>query len=94
MAPKLPIRVVIGLLPACGGTASFDGHQLIGLPPTSIAQVGLGPVPEGRQIFSMLTVEGNLLATAAGYASACSFWRMSWPLRRIDAALGPNARHS
>jgi branched-chain amino acid transport system ATP-binding protein len=43
----------------------FDGGPLNGLPPYRIAQAGLGLVPEGRQIFPTLTVEENLIATAA-----------------------------
>jgi branched-chain amino acid transport system ATP-binding protein len=48
-----------------GGSAVFDDLSLVGLPPHRIAQAGLGLVPEGRQIFPTLTVEENLIATAA-----------------------------
>ena len=43
----------------------FEDVQLDGLPPYRIAQAGLGLVPEGRQIFPTLSVEENLIATAA-----------------------------
>jgi branched-chain amino acid transport system ATP-binding protein len=59
------IRTIMGLLPARGGNASFEGKRLIALPPYRIAQHGLGLVPEGRQVFPTLTVEENLVATAA-----------------------------
>src|SRR5205807_9207095 len=43
----------------------FDGEALLGRPPYRIAQQGLGLVPEGRQVFPTLSVEENLIATAA-----------------------------
>jgi branched-chain amino acid transport system ATP-binding protein len=65
MGKTTTIRVLMGLLPATSGAARFAGVSLIGLPPYRIAQLGLGLVPEGRQIFATLTVEENLVATAA-----------------------------
>ena len=65
MGKTTTIRTIMGLLPACGGTAVFEGLSLIGLPSYRIAQAGLGLVPEGRQIFASLSVEENLIATAA-----------------------------
>ncbi|HUZ30538.1 MAG TPA: ABC transporter ATP-binding protein [Xanthobacteraceae bacterium] len=59
------ISTIMGLLPAIGGRITFNDVQLDGLPPYRIAQAGLGLVPEGRQIFPTLTVEENLVATAA-----------------------------
>jgi branched-chain amino acid transport system ATP-binding protein len=65
MGKTTTIRTLMGLVHARGGSASFDGAPLIGLPPFRVAQAGLGLVPEGRQIFPTLTVEENLIATAA-----------------------------
>ena len=65
MGKTTTIRTIMGLLPARGGTASFEGKQLFKLPPYRIAQRGLGLVPEGRQVFPTLSVEENLIATAA-----------------------------
>jgi branched-chain amino acid transport system ATP-binding protein len=65
MGKTTTIRVLMGLLPASAGAARFAGVSLMGLPPYRIAQLGLGLVPEGRQIFPTLTVEENLIATAA-----------------------------
>jgi branched-chain amino acid transport system ATP-binding protein len=65
MGKTTTIRTIMGLLPASGGRADFQGRALIGLPPYRIAQAGLGLVPEGRQVFPTLTVEENLVATAA-----------------------------
>jgi branched-chain amino acid transport system ATP-binding protein len=65
MGKTTTIRTIMGLLPASGGRADFLGRALIGLPPYRVAQAGLGLVPEGRQVFPTLTVEENLVATAA-----------------------------
>jgi branched-chain amino acid transport system ATP-binding protein len=68
----------MGLLPARSGRVVFDGSLLAGLPPYRIAQAGLGLVPEGREIFPTLTVEENLVATAAA-----RFGAPRWTLARV-----------
>src|SRR5450631_1133666 len=78
MGKTTTIRVLMGLLPATSGAARFAGVSLIGLPPYRIAQLGLGLVPEGRQIFATLTVEENLVATAAA-----RFGPPRWQLRDV-----------
>jgi len=65
MGKTTTIRTLMGLLPARGGNARFAGEALLGRPPYQIAQRGLGLVPEGRQVFPTLSVEENLVATAA-----------------------------
>ncbi len=65
MGKTTTISTIMGLLPAAGGRVMFGDFQLDGLPPYRIAQAGLGLVPEGRQIFPTLSVEENLIATAA-----------------------------
>ena len=77
MGKTTTIRTIMGLLPACGGSAFFEGLSLLGLPPYRIAQAGLGLVPEGRQIFPTLTVEENLIATAA------SRFALRWTVDRV-----------
>ena len=52
-------RAIMGLLPA-RGTLRWRGQSLIGLPPHRIARLGLGYVPEGREVFARLSVEQNL----------------------------------
>ena len=64
MGKTTTIRTLMGLLPARGGAADFEGAALLGKPPYRIAQRGLGLVPEGRQVFPTLSVEENLVATA------------------------------
>ena len=65
MGKTTTVRTIMGLLPARGGRASFEGRSLLGLPPYLIAQAGIGLVPEGRQVFPALSVEENLVATAS-----------------------------
>jgi len=77
MGKTTTIRTIMGLLPACGGSTFFEGLSLLGLPPYRIAQAGLGLVPEGRQIFPTLTVEENLIATAA------SRFALRWTVDRV-----------
>src|SRR5215468_966004 len=78
MGKTTTIRTLMGLVAAQSGTASFDGLPLIGLPPYRVAQAGLGFVPEGRQIFPTLTVEENLIATAASRLAV-----PRWTLERV-----------
>src|SRR3984885_12844411 len=66
MGKTTTVRALFGLLPLKAGRIVFDGASLGGRPPYAIAQAGLGLVPEGRQTFPTLTVEENLVATAAG----------------------------
>ena len=54
------LKCIAGLLPAKRGAITFDGHDVTRLPPYKRAQLGLGYVPQGREIFPRLTVEENL----------------------------------
>ena len=74
MGKTTTIRTLMGLLPARGGTADFEGEGLLGRPSYRIAQRGLGLVPEGRQIFPALSVEENLVATATARHGA--YWSL------------------
>src|SRR3954454_8101056 len=53
------LKCIMGLLPASGQIA-FGGTSLLGLPPDARARLGIGYVPQGREIFPQLTVEENL----------------------------------
>ena len=65
MGKTTTVRALFGLMPLMAGRIVFEGAALAGLPPYAIARAGLGLVPEGRQTFPTLTVEENLVATAA-----------------------------
>ena len=53
-------RVVSGLMPVTAGTVLFDGADITGMKPWRIAPLGIVHAPEGRSVFSTLTVEENL----------------------------------
>lgn len=54
------LKCAMGLLPIRSGTLRFDGRELTRLPAHERATLGIGYVPQGREIFSLLTVEENL----------------------------------
>jgi branched-chain amino acid transport system ATP-binding protein len=64
MGKTTTVRSIMGLTPARAGQISFMGKEIRGLPSYKIAKLGLGLVPEGRQIFPNLSVRENLVATA------------------------------
>jgi branched-chain amino acid transport system ATP-binding protein len=76
MGKTTTIRSIMGLLPPGAGEIKFNTVSLCGLAPESIARLGLGLVPEGRQIFPRLTVEENLVATAANRLGRAHAWTL------------------
>src|SRR6202043_2511233 len=64
MGKTTTIRSIMGLTPARAGTIRFSGQDVRKLPSFRIAQLGIGLVPEGRQIFPNLTVRENLVAAS------------------------------
>ena len=54
------LQCVMGLLPVRSGRLDFDGVDLLRAPAERRASLGIGYVPQGRQIFPLLTVEENL----------------------------------
>jgi branched-chain amino acid transport system ATP-binding protein len=60
------LKTIMGLLPATGGSITFDRQPITLVPAHARARLGLGYVPQGRQVFPNLTVHDNLrFATAA-----------------------------
>ena len=74
MGKTTAIRCIMGLLDPRGGEISFAGQATTGRPPDRIARLGIGLVPEGRQIFPTLTVRENLVATAANRTRRANPW--------------------
>ncbi|HEX2150741.1 MAG TPA: ABC transporter ATP-binding protein [Stellaceae bacterium] len=64
MGKTTTISAIMGIVRPLAGTVRLDGTAIEGLPPHRIARLGLGLVPEGRQVFPNLTVRENLVATA------------------------------
>jgi branched-chain amino acid transport system ATP-binding protein len=81
MGKTTTIKTIMGLVSPRGGRVTFDGRDVTGKSPETIARLGVGLVPEGRQIFPTLTVRENLVATAAD-----RFGRADpWTLERVYA---------
>jgi branched-chain amino acid transport system ATP-binding protein len=55
------IKTIMGLNPATSGEIKFQGKPIQKLPDFEIPRLGISLVPEGRDVFSQLTVEENLL---------------------------------
>jgi branched-chain amino acid transport system ATP-binding protein len=81
MGKSTTIRSIIGLMRGRHGSIRFDGNDISSAPPHRIAQMGIGLVPEMRQIFPTLTVHENLVATAANRTRRAQ----PWTLERVYA---------
>jgi branched-chain amino acid transport system ATP-binding protein len=55
------LRTISGIIAAEAGTIIYDGRNIAGMPPQDIVRAGLVQVPEGRRLFSEMTVFENLL---------------------------------
>ncbi len=76
MGKTTTIRAIMGMIRAHAGSISFAGQEMRELPDYKIAKLGLGIVPEGRQIFPNLTVRENLVATADNRSGASDPWTL------------------
>lgn len=61
MGKTTVMKALIGMLPARRGSIRLDGRDLSKLPSYERAHAGIGFVPQGRMIFSGLTVEENIM---------------------------------
>ena len=80
MGKTTTIKTIMGLLRPWGGVVRWKGRTVQGRPPHAMARLGLGLVPEGRQVFPNLTVRENLVATGRGGGSS-----HAWTLARVHA---------
>jgi len=83
MGRSTTVKCLFGMLSASSGEIAIGGRQMRGEPSHRIARRGLALVPEGRQIFTQLTVEENLVATARAAGGARG--GKSWTLDRVYA---------
>ncbi|MGH7708453.1 MAG: ABC transporter ATP-binding protein [Vulcanimicrobiaceae bacterium] len=77
MGKTTTVHTILGLVRARAGTVSFDGRDVGRWPAHRIARLGIGLVPEGRQVFPTLTVRENLIATSANYGARCDPWTLA-----------------
>ena len=76
MGKTTTVNSIIGLLSSRAGEIRFDGQLINGWPAYRVAQLGVGLVPEGRQIFPNLSVRENLIATAANFSGSDDPWTL------------------
>lgn len=76
MGKTTTVRCITGLLKPSGGEINFCGQRIDDKPSYVIARLGMGLVPEGRQIFPNLTVKENLIATASNRQNASDPWKI------------------
>jgi len=92
MGKTTTVRSIMGLTPALAGSIRLAGEDIRQLPSYRVAQLGVGLVPEGRQVFPNLSARENLVATAANRNRSPDPWTLDkvcalFPLlaQRIDA---------
>jgi branched-chain amino acid transport system ATP-binding protein len=76
MGKTTTVRAVMGLTPAFAGSIRFLGEEIRARPSYRISQLGVGLVPEGRQVFPNLTARENLVATAANRRDVADPWTL------------------
>jgi len=74
MGKTTTVRSIMGIVRPKAGEVRFLGRPIHGLPSYRVAQIGIGLVPEGRQVFPNLTVRENLVATAANRGGGTDPW--------------------
>ncbi|MDB5897148.1 MAG: transporter ATP-binding protein [Ramlibacter sp.] len=83
MGRSTTVKCLFGLLPLLSGEIHVDDQRCTGWPSYRIARLGLGLVPEGRQVFPNLSVFENLVATARAAAPRSTQVLRPWTLDRI-----------
>ena len=63
------LRTISGFLSPEKGVIEFLGQRILGMEPFKIVRLGIGHVPQGREIFSDLTVQENLVMGSLGRRS-------------------------
>jgi branched-chain amino acid transport system ATP-binding protein len=81
MGKTTTVRSILGLTPPRAGAVRFAGREVRGIAAFRIAQLGIGLVPEGRQIFPNLNVRENLVAASANRLGSDD----PWTLEKIHA---------
>jgi branched-chain amino acid transport system ATP-binding protein len=79
MGKTTTVRSIMGIMTPRHGRLVFSGQDITHLPSHQIARLGIGLVPEQRQVFANLTVHENLVATAHNRLNQ----REPWTLARV-----------
>ncbi|MDV2967589.1 ABC transporter ATP-binding protein [Nitratireductor aquimarinus] len=76
MGKTTTVRTIMGLLPAQSGKVQLRGRDVTAAAPEKVARLGVGLVPESRQVFPTLTVRENLVATASNRLKRNNPWTL------------------
>jgi len=76
MGKTTTVNSLMGILKPRAGSIKLDGVEVMGSKSFKMAQLGLGLVPEGRQIFPNLSVRENLIATASNHLAMSNPWTL------------------
>jgi branched-chain amino acid transport system ATP-binding protein len=76
MGKTTTVRAIMGLTPAAAGSIRFAGEEIRAYPSYRVAKLGIGLVPEGRQIFPNLSARENLVATASNTSGRAAPWTL------------------
>jgi branched-chain amino acid transport system ATP-binding protein len=74
MGKTTTISSIMAIVKPSGGSILFDDDELVGRDSFKIANLGIGLVPEGRQIFPNLSLRENLIATASNHLCVENPW--------------------
>ena len=85
MGKTTTVHSIIGIVPPQAGSITFDGEEILGTPDYKIAQMGIGLVPEGRQVFPNLTAMENLVATEDNRSGSSDPWNLEKVLAMFPA---------
>ncbi len=77
MGKTTTVHSIMGLIATRRGSVEFEGKRVEALPAFRIARLGLGLVPEGRQIFPNLSVRENLVAASANRDRRTNPWTIA-----------------
>ena len=74
MGKTTTINSIMGIVSPSAGSITFGNAELVGNSSFKIANLGIGLVPEGRQIFPNLSLWENLVATASNHLEVSDPW--------------------
>lgn len=72
------INAIIGLVPLSGGRITFEGRDLGNVGAPARSRLGIGYSPEGRRVFSSLTVTENILSSTSGIPKKQVAENLAW----------------
>lgn len=92
MGKSTTVKSIMGITPVKSGKITFMNQEITKRSSYEIARLGIGLVPEGRQIFPNLTVYENIIATASNYRSVREPYRLD-DILVIFPRLGERLKH-